>query len=1028
MGFRDSVPSRSRGEESHRRSHRHRSRSPHESKSRNSRRHGRSRSSSRDGGHRERRRRRSFDSDHSAERTTSKRHAKERRSSPHDRHRDRDRNTSPRTANVKRYERDASLLERSDSTSSASATKPIAVEADERGKISPRGEHVKAADTSDAAATSAKSQAPAKDTAKLDRLARFKKLAEEKKMRSAQANGVNTTKVVSVKLTGVKPKKVTKNALESFFQGPAEVQASESVVADPDSGGVDPLDFYMANIMKESAEELKQVQIAPIIQEDVNSVSEEGKSVTLEEIMAMTNGAEATADDNQEEEFLEKLRRKTKKDSKLQGGEEHVISSDDENAEAAAKVDYSDMFKGTTRSRIEMPKVDHSTIDYKPFKKNFYVQISAITAMKDHEVDALRKANGNIRVRGKQCPRPIYNFSQCGLPDPILALLQRRNYEKPFPIQMQCIPALMCGRDVLAIAETGSGKTLAYLLPAIRHALDQPKLRENDGMIVLIIAPTRELANQIGVECSKLSKLVGLRTKAVYGGAPIGEQLNALKRGAEIVCGTPGRLIEVLTISNGKVTNLRRVTFVVIDEADRMFDLGFSPQISAIVDNVRPDRQTALFSATFPPTIEALAKKILTKPLQIVVGESGKSASQVDQHVMVLHEGQKIFALLKLLGEWHEHGSIIIFVNRQVDADNMFAELIKHGYECAVLHGGQDQTDREFTLQDFRDGTKGILIATSIAARGIDVKSVVLVINYATPDHIEDYVHRVGRTGRAGNIGTSYTFITPEEGAKSHDIIKALKASNQEVPVELQDLAQAHLATLDGRHKVRFGGGFGGRGFKFTDAEKSRQQQERQYAHRALGFNNDFDEEEEAALIENATGAGGIAKTTTSALPATVAQPGAKDPNNPFDKSTVTVGSSRRSEHVTQRAPEPMIKGLTCAGYIDASTGYAHDEFDINSYPEIVRLRITNKEVLTYVMEQTGVTLQVKGRYIPVDMATRNLSMLGGTKGLYIEISGPSVVSVQAALSELRKVVQAAAAPQYGQQGMQKMTGRYSVL
>ncbi|CDR98094.1 DEAD/DEAH box helicase and helicase conserved C-terminal domain containing protein, putative [Babesia bigemina] len=1002
MGFRGSLYERSRGDDGRGRSHRHRSRSPHEAKSRHSRRHGRSRSPSIDGRHRDRRRKHSLHSDVSGDEEVSKRY----RSRSRDHHKDRRKSSERRHS--KRDARDDADAALRDGRSAESTKYPA--EQDERTHSDRQTQHT----VETATDASAQKQLPDKDAAKLDRLARFKKLAEEKKLRASMTNGGGATKILSLKLGAAKSKKVENNALESFFQVQTEAQGKEDAQDSADAGDVDPLDLYMTNILKESEEELKHVQLAPILDPNSSISSDVGKSVTLEEIMAMSNEPEAAGEDC-EEEFLSQLRRKTKRDSKQHDGDDGVISSDDEKPERTQTVDYSEMFKGSTRSRIEMPKVDHSTIDYPPFKKNFYVQISAITAMKEHEVDAFRKANGNIRVRGKQCPRPIYNFSQCGLPDPILALLQHRNYEKPFPIQMQCIPALMCGRDVLAIAETGSGKTLAYLLPAIRHVLYQPKLRENDGMIVLIIAPTRELASQIGAESSKLSKLVGLRTKAVYGGAPIGEQLNALKRGAEIVCGTPGRLIEVLTISNGKVTNLRRVTFVVIDEADRMFDLGFSPQISAIIDNVRPDRQTALFSATFPPTIEALAKKILTKPLQVVVGESGKSASQVDQHVMVLRENQKIYALLKLLGEWHEHGSIIIFVNRQVDADNMFAELIKHGYECAVLHGGQDQTDREFTLQDFRDGTKGILIATSIAARGIDVKSVVLVINYATPDHIEDYVHRVGRTGRAGNIGTSYTFITPEEGAKSHDIIKALKASNQEVPMDLQHLAEAHLATLDGKHKVRIGGGFGGRGFKFTDAEKSRQQQERQYACKALGFNNDMDEEEEAALAENATGGIANIKTSSGGLQSSLTQTQQKE-TNPFDKPIIT------------REPEPMIKGLTCAGYIDANTGYAHDEFDINSFPELVRHRITNKEVLSYVMEQAGVTLQVKGRYIPVETATRNLNVLGGTKGLYIEISGPSVVSVQSALSELRKIVQSAAIPQYGQPVMQKMTGRYSVL
>ncbi|EDO05573.1 DEAD/DEAH box helicase family protein [Babesia bovis T2Bo] len=993
---------RSREEDYRRKSHRRRSRSPYDDRHKHSRRRSVSRSSEREEYRKDKHGRRHLDS---VDSSTAKRYSRSHRSTSRDRYKRKERSSSSHDRRDKRHDSHASRDERKNALH---LTAPTSSKADD-----PR--HKSTSSNADTGKTNPQTSKEPAVVTKLDRLARFKKLAEEKKLQAKQT-GITSeaSKGVTLKLSESKYKKVETKALESIFHDTNDTLDNEKNPLDTsDIGDVDPLEFYMQNILKESEKDIQQVQLDPIIDPNAIDHSDVGKSVTLDEIMAMSHEEEQT-DEQQEKEFVSVLRRKTRKDVKKEGHDDGVISSDEDKPEPNSNVDYSELFKGTTRSRIEMPKVDHSTIDYQPFKKNFYVQISAITAMKEHEVEAFRKANGNIRVRGKYCPRPIYNFSQCGLPDPILSLLQRRNYEKPFPIQMQCIPALMCGRDVLAIAETGSGKTMAYLLPAIRHVLYQPKLRENEGMIVLIIAPTRELASQIGVESSKLCKLVGIRTKAVYGGSPIGEQLNALKRGVEIVCGTPGRLIEVLTISNGKVTNLRRVTFVVIDEADRMFDLGFSPQISAIVDNIRPDRQTALFSATFPPTIEALAKKILTKPLQIIVGESGKSASQVDQHVMVLPERQKMYALLKLLGEWHEHGSIIVFVNRQLDADSMYAELIKHGYDCAVLHGGQDQTDREFTLQDFRDGTKGILIATSIAARGIDVKNVVLVINYATPDHIEDYVHRVGRTGRAGNIGTSYTFITPEEGAKSHDIIKAMKASNQVVPIELQELAEMHLATLDGRQKVRLGGGFGGRGFKFTDAEKSRQQQERQLACRALGFNNEIDEEEEAALTENVSGMPSI--KPTNPLQAPTVQTASKDTKNPFEKPIVT------------REPEPMIKGLTCAGYIDANTGYAHDEFDINSYPEIVRQRITNKEVLSYVMEQTGVTLQIKGRYIPVDQATRNLNVAGGTKGLYVEISGPSVVSVQSALSELRKIVQTAAVPQYGQPALQKMPGRYSVL
>ncbi|KAK2196112.1 bifunctional Helicase superfamily 1-2 [Babesia duncani] len=844
---------------------------------------------------------------------------------------------------------------------------------------------------------------------KQERLARFKKLAEERKIaaKNAEASG----KPVTLKIAEA-AKRVVYGSFAGFFtskEKPAnEPQAPETQEEVDD--GVDPLDSYMEKLMMENEKELAEAQ-SEIQPPPKPEPIDESKVVTLDDILAWNNDIQEEAGEDIQGEFLERLQQKTKKDAKMALDQDDHFSDDElkDPIPEARNVDYYAELIEKIKNRRELPKVDHASMNYAPFNKNLYVQVSAITAMKEHEVEAFRRSNGNIRIRGKQCPRPIWSFAQCGLPDKILALLQKREYEKPFPIQMQCIPALMCGRDIIAIAETGSGKTLAFLLPLIRHVLDQPKLRENDGMIGLIIAPTRELVIQISNESSKLSKIVGLTTTAVYGGAAIGEQLNMLKRGTEIVCGTPGRLIDVLTISNGKVTNLKRTTFVVLDEADRMFDMGFSPQISAIVENIRPDRQTALFSATFPPNIENLAKQILTKPLQIIIGERGKSASQVDQHVWIVPESQKILALLKLLGEWHEHGSIIIFVNRQLDADGLFTELLKYGYECGVLHGGQDQTDREFTLQDFRDGTRTILIATSVAARGIDVKSVILVINYAAPDHFEDYVHRVGRTGRAGNIGTSYTFLTPEEGAKSHDVIRALTIANQPIPNDLSRMAQAHLMTINEKPKIK--GGFGGKGFKFTESEKSRQQRERDSACKELGFDTREQEQEERQreLYEH-----GLTPVNPLQAPEVVKE--GKDATKQQEKTNIV------------REPTPMIKGLSCAGWIDPNTGNVHDEFNINLFPESVRFKITNKDVLDRVSEIANVSLQVKGSYLPPEIAHRNLGIRLNTKGLYIEMVGPSIMNVQRALNELKMIVQTTSMNQLSMGMVQKSAGRYSVL
>lgn len=230
----------------------------------------------------------------------------------------------------------------------------------------------------------------------------------------------------------------------------------------------------------------------------------------------------------------------------------------------------------------------------------------------------------------------------------------------------------MSGRDVIGVASTGSGKTLAFLLPLLRHILDQPVLGDGEGPIGLIMAPARELAVQIYNESKKFTKALGLRVTAVYGGAGVADQIADLKRGAEIVVCTPGRMIDILTMQAGKLVSLDRVSFVVLDEADRMFDMGFEPQIKMIMQNVRPDRQTALFSATFPRTVETLAKKVLHMPLEIIVGGRSVASSSITQHVEIRDDDDKFMRLLQLLGVWYEKGNILVFVDTQSKCDTLF--------------------------------------------------------------------------------------------------------------------------------------------------------------------------------------------------------------------------------------------------------------------------------------------------------------------------------------------------------------------
>uniref|UniRef100_A0A667IWZ6 RNA helicase n=1 Tax=Lynx canadensis TaxID=61383 RepID=A0A667IWZ6_LYNCA len=368
-----------------------------------------------------------------------------------------------------------------------------------------------------------------------------------------------------------------------------------------------------------------------------------------------------------------------------------------------------------TKQRKLLEPVDHGKIEYEHSEKNFYVEVPELAKMSQEEVNVFRLEMEGITVKGKGCPKPIKSWVQCGISMKILNSLKKHGYEKPTPIQSQAIPAIMSGRDLIGIAKTGSGKTIAFLLPMFRHIMDQRSLEEGEGPIAVIMTPTRELALQITKECKKFSKTMGLRVVCVYGGTGISEQIAELKRGAEIIVCTPSRMIDMLAANSGWITNLGRVTYVVLDQADRMFDMGFEPQVMRIVDNVHPDQQTVMFSATFPRAMASLARRILSKPIEVQVGGRSVVCSDVEQQVIVIEEEKKFLKLLELLGHYQELGSVIIFVDKQEHADGLLKDLMRASYPCMSLHGGIDQYDRDSIINDFKNGTCKLLVATSVA-------------------------------------------------------------------------------------------------------------------------------------------------------------------------------------------------------------------------------------------------------------------------------------------------------------------------
>lgn len=514
---------------------------------------------------------------------------------------------------------------------------------------------------------------------------------------------------------------------------------------------------------------------------------------------------------------------------------------------AAKKKSALDMLEEAKRGK-ELKPVDHKAMNYLPFRKNLYIVPKSLSKLSDSEVRA-RRQTLQIKVRGKGCPAPVENWEQCGLAERILTVIEKHQFEAPFAIQKQAIPAIMCGRDVIGVAKTGSGKTLAFLLPMFRHIMDQPPLGDGEGPIGLVMAPARELAFQIYNEAKRFSKALGIRVACIYGGTGVAEQIAELKRGADIVVCTPGRLIDILCMQAGRLMSLKRVTMVVMDEADRMFDMGFEPQIKMIIQAIRPDRQTVLFSATFPKQIEKLAKTVLRLPLEIVVGERSTVNKDITQYVEVHDESDKFMRLLQLLGVWYERGSVLVFVDKQEKCDALFQELLKAGYPCLSLHGGKEQVDRDYTLHEFKTQIKTVLVATSVAGRGLDVPEICVVINYCCPNHIEDYVHRVGRTGRAGRKGTAYTFITPSEDQYAPLLVAALEKAGQEVPEELVELTELF------KDKVRRGeaqwstSGFVGKGFTFDASEMNEAQKLASMQRRAYEIEQGmvYDREDEDA-------------------------------------------------------------------------------------------------------------------------------------------------------------------------------------
>jgi len=456
-----------------------------------------------------------------------------------------------------------------------------------------------------------------------------------------------------------------------------------------------------------------------------------------------------------------------------------------------------DSNRGEANLGSKLSTINWQTEDLVPFKKDIHVEHPELKAMPN---DTCRKflQSSNITIKGMApIPKPMLKFEHAQLPDYIMRLFGNQGFDKPTAIQSIGWPIAMSGRDGVFIANTGSGKSLGFIVPMLLHIAAQPPLRTGDGPIALVLAPTRELVMQISKEASTFGRPGGVLNAAIYGGVSRNGQANSLRQGVEICIATPGRLLDLL---ESGTTNLKRVTYLVLDEADRMLDMGFEPQIRKICSQIRPDKQTTMYSASWSKEVSGIARDYCTEdPVLVTVGDNGgqlRANPDIEQLVTVVDsESDKRNAFKKWLEEiftQNKHPRMIVFTDTKRGADNLCRELTYNQYTALSIHGDKQQRERDQILRDFRNGEIDILVATDVAARGLDIPNIDYVVNFDAPNNPESYVHRIGRCGRAGKKGVSMTFLARESDTSiMKDIAKIIENVGQQIPQELVESSRS---------------------------------------------------------------------------------------------------------------------------------------------------------------------------------------------------------------------------------------------
>ncbi|GMM57758.1 DEAD-box RNA helicase [Maudiozyma humilis] len=619
---------------------------------------------------------------------------------------------------------------------------------------------------------------------------------------------------------------------------------------------------------------------------------------------------------------------------------------DDDDVDQKQAAHFRKLAKMKQLKKVTEIKYDRASLE--PFQKEFYIEQDDIRKMSPEEVAEVRLNMDNLVIKGSGCPNPVTRWSQLGLNTQVMDIITNRlNFKNLTPIQSQALPAIMSGRDVIGISKTGSGKTISYLLPLLRQIKVQRDLGPGEtGPLGLIMAPTRELAQQIYEEAKLfIGQDASMSCICCTGGSELKTQIQSFKRGVKIVVATPGRFIDLLTINGGKLVNTRRITFVVIDEADRLFDMGFEPQITQIMKSIRPDKQCVLFSATFPTKLRNFAMRVLRKPLSITVNSANMVNEKIEQSFVVCNTpADKFGALVSILSTQQQqqdeqqdsnHNELsddndektIIFVASQQICDLVDGQLSRNGFDVITIHAGKEYQERINNLEKFKNTPNSILLCTEVMSRGLNVPEVSLVVIYNAIKTFAQYVHTTGRTARGDHHGKAISILDPEDLTAAYILTKTMRPdqleshSSEQVSI-LQKMSAEFKAGLEsGKYKLSTG--FGGKGLDNLD------------------FKRDAKEQEERQQYEKTSGV-----VVTS-------------------NSTAKSSDSNTDETDENDIDIPKLQYTLLKTKNDDGSVVYSAKVNMNDLPQLVRWEASKNTTLSFIKNETGCSVTNRGKYYP---------------------------------------------------------------